>query len=463
MKILLIRPWDREDINTRLPESINKAKGIIPPLGLAYIASFLRQNKINVSILDAEALNLTFKDLKNIFEKDKPDLIGITCMTSTFQNSLNVAKLAKKFNAKVVLGGPHISAFPKESVSFNFIDFAICGDGEESFFRLIKELEKKNKRFNFKRIPGLIYKEKGNIIQNGFAVVHDLDKLPFPALDILPMHKYFSVMNDSPFITIMSSRGCPYQCGFCFKQPVDRFIRMRSPKNVVDEIEHWISLFKIKEVMFYDDTLTLKRDHIEGICDEIIKRDIKIKWEGPTRVDCIDEKLLIKMKKAGCNKLRYGVESGDPGILKLMRKGTDLELIKKVFRLSRKVGIKTFAYFIIGYYSETPETMKNTINFAISLDPDWAMYTIATPYPKTHLFELASKAGIIEDDYWLKVAKGESAGRMPYLVKDAEKWAKKAYFQFYFRPIIIFRRIKDLNSLNTFKKYFSGALSILKI
>lgn len=262
---------------------------------------------------------------------------------------------------------------------------------------------------------------------------------------------------------MITSRGCPYKCGFCFKSYSDTVNRTHNPKRIVDEIEKCIKKYKIKEVMFYDDTFTLKREHVEGICNEILKRGINIKWEGPTRLNAVDKKLLKLMKRAGCFRLRYGIESGDPRILRIMRKGISLDMAKRVFRWSREAGIERFAYFIIGYYSDTEESMRRTIDFAKELDPDWVMFTAATPLPKTNLFELCVNDGLVDENYWLDYMKGRNDGRMNYLVKDTDKWIKRAYVEFYLRPSFIIKKIMRLRGLYEFVNYLSGAFAILKI
>lgn len=463
MKTLLIRYHEKGDINTRLPKSLNKAEGIFPPLGIATIAAYLEKKSYEAEILDIEALNLTSQESKQAIQKSHAAIVGITSMTSTFKGALEAAKFAKESGAIVVIGGPQVNAFPKESVNSPSIDYGMYGEGEEVMLELIKAIESKKSLNDIRKIRGLIYKKGSKIFVNEPAIFKNLDELPMPAWHLLPMRNYHCVISESPFITIMTSRGCPFQCGFCFKQPTDNVYRVRSPKKIVDEIEYCLKRYKIKEAMFYDDTLTLNRKHIEDICHEIIRRKIKIRWEGPTRIDCVDENLLRLMKKAGCIRLRYGIESGDERILELMKKGINRELAKKVFRLSEKVGIETFAYFIIGYYSDTPESMQRTINFAKELDADWAMFTIATPYPQTNLLELAVKGKLIDKDYWLKFVKGEKVGRMPYLVKDAEKWAKRAYLQFYFRPRFIIKKIMKLTSVEVLKNYLRGAKAIMQM
>ncbi|MCK5022712.1 MAG: cobalamin-dependent protein [Candidatus Aenigmarchaeota archaeon] len=460
MKVLLVRYHDKGNINTRLPESLNEIQGVYPPLGIAYIAANLEKHGFNVKILDAQALNILSTEARDFIMKEKPDVVGISAMTPNFEGVLEVAKFSKESGATVVLGGPQISTYPKESIDYDFVDYAIEGEAEEAFVELLKRIENKKSVVG---VPGLVYKKGNKIHSSGPTIIMDLNSIPMPAWHLLPMDKYKCIITEKPFITMITSRGCPYQCGFCFKSATDKINRRHNPKSIVDEIEKCIEKYKIKEVMFYDDTLTLKRDHIEGICNEILKRGLKIKWEGPTRLNVVDKELLVLMKKAGCFRLRFGVESGDPRILKLMRKGITLDLARKVFRWTKQAGIQRFAYFMIGYYSEDAKTMRNTINFAKELDPEWIMFTAATPLPKTNLFDLCTKDGLTDENYWLDYMKGKNDGRMDYIVKDADKWAKKAYMEFYLRPSYIFKKIMTLKSPYDVMNNIKGAIAILRI
>jgi anaerobic magnesium-protoporphyrin IX monomethyl ester cyclase len=460
MKILLIRYHDRGNINTRLPESLNEVQGIYPPLGLAYIAANLEKNGFQVKVLDVQALNLLSSEAKKAIAQEKADIVGIACMTPNFQGVLEAARFAKESGAIVVLGGPQISTYPEESVGFDFVDYAIEGEAEEAFVELAKAIKE---RRPVDSIGGLIYKKDGEIRSNGPVIIADLDSIPQPAWHLLPMQKYKCIIAEKPFMTMITSRGCPYQCGFCFKSDSDRINRRHNPKRIVDEIESCIKRYNIREVMFYDDTFTLKREHVEAICNEIIRRKIKIKWEAPTRLNVVDENLLRLMKKAGCFRLRYGIESGDPRILKVMNKGISLDLALRVFRLTRKVGIQRFAYFIIGYYSDTEESIRRTIDFAKKLDPDWVMFTAATPLPKTNLFDLCVKDGLVDENYWLDFMKGKNDGRMSYLVKDTDKWIKQAYKEVYLRPSFVINKLLHTRSLYELMNYLKGAIAIMRI
>lgn len=458
MKILLINHHDIGNINTRLPKSLNKAQGVYPPLGIAYIAAVLEQRGYDVSILDSKALNLTAEETKNQMLRKEPDIVGVTAMSSTVKGALEAAKMAKEIGATVVIGGPQLSAHPKETLSYDFIDYGVVGEGEYTMLELAQAIEN---GVDVKEIKGLVYKRNGKTIVNEDRIVDNLDDLPYPARHLLPMEKYHCVITATPFTTIISSRGCPYKCGFCYKHPSDKKVRWRNPKNVVDEMEHLIENYRIKETMFYDDTIAIRRKHMVGICNEIINRGLDTQWESPVRVDNVDEELLKLMHKAGCIRLRYGVESGDEGILKLMRKETPISRTKKVFEWTKNAGIETFAYFIIGYATETTDTIRKTINFAKELDPDWVMFTTATPYPHTNLYELAEEEGLVEGDYWGDFTLGKRDDRLPYFVNDAEKWVRNAYKEFYLRPRFVLKKLWKMRSLDTMRKYIRGGYGIV--
>jgi radical SAM superfamily enzyme YgiQ (UPF0313 family) len=285
------------------------------------------------------------------------------------------------------------------------------------------------------------------------VIVEDVDSLPFPAYDLLPMHRYNSIIGLYPVSTMISTRGCPYQCRYCFKQPSDRKFRFRSPRNVVDEMEYLVKKYKVKEIMFYDDVMTLNRSNVVGICEEILLRNLKVKWEAPTRIEHIDKELLNLMYKAGCIRLRYGVESGDEKILELMNKKINLKQAKEVFKLTKDTGIEAFAYFMIGYADETETTIRKTIKFALELNPDLVMFTVVTPLPQTPLYDFARKTGLITSDYWREFTLSNIRNqRIPYFFPGAERWVKRAYLKFYLRPAYVLKKLSKIHSWDAFKK-----------
>lgn len=454
MKILLIRYHDKDNINTRLPESLNKIQGVLPPLGISYIAAVLEKNGYEVSILDAIALNLTKDETRDYIKRERPDIVGVTAMTSNIRGALEAASVAKECGATVVIGGPQLAVYPEETLSYDFIDYGVIGEGEYTMLELVRALERKE---SIESIKGLIFKKDGKVRVNEPAIVDNLDSLPFPARHLLPMERYSSIIGFHPVTTMMSMRGCPFKCGYCFKQPTDKKCRYRSSANVVDEMEHVVQQYGVREIMFYDDTFTLKRSRVVEICEEILRRGLDVKWEAPTRVDVVDAELLQLMQKAGCIRLRYGVESGDPNILKAMNKGVTLAQVKEVFKRTKEAGIETFAYFMIAYIGETPETIERTISFAKGLDPDLVMFTVTTPYPETPLFNEAAEKGIIDRDYWREFTLGKRSDRLPYLVENADQWAKRAYRAFYLRPSFVLKKLWKVRSWDAFKKHLLAA------
>ncbi|MBU2637989.1 MAG: B12-binding domain-containing radical SAM protein [Nanoarchaeota archaeon] len=446
MKVLLVRCRETENLNTRLPDSLNKAQGIYPPLGIAYIAAFLEQHDIDVEILDILALNLTREEIKNAIRRINPEIIGLTSMTPTCRSVIDVCYIAKEVNSDIltVVGGVHMSIFAREMLSFPCIDVGVIGDGEDAMLKICKDMHQG------KRPKGVL---KGERIDN-------LDILPIPARHLLPNDKYWCVIVEKPFTTMITTRGCPFGCGFCY--PAEKKVRFRDPIKVVDEMELIARQYKFKEILFYDDTFTLSRKHAINICEEIIRRGLKLKWEAPTRCDRVDRKLLEIMKKAGCIRLRFGVESGDQNILNHMNKGITLEQIRQAFKLTKKAGIETFAYFIIGYMGEDENTIKSTIRFAKELSPDWVMFTAATPLPETMLYEESVKAGLVDKNYWSDFTLGKRNDRLPFLIENADLWAKQAYKEFYLRPSFMIHKLKSINSLYRLKHIMTGAYAILK-
>jgi radical SAM superfamily enzyme YgiQ (UPF0313 family) len=445
MRITLIRCHEFDSINTRLPGSINKAQGVVPPLGLLYLGSNLDGH--DVQIVDAVLNNLTTDEIADRVQYWKSDIVGITAMTPTIRGALEVAKLIHEKGIPVIIGGAHCSVYPIETVELPYVDYVVCGDGEVPLKNLLDALQNKTST----DIIGIITKNwnGGIYIQKNLDDLNDID------WDLINVLDYNSIAGEDTNCTIMATRGCPFNCGFCLRTPETRLVRYRSIDRVIKEIEVLKSK-GIKEILFYDDTLTANRKYIMAMCKRL--REVNIKWSGPTRVDRVDLDLLKVMKSSGCKMLRFGVESGDINILKLMNKGTNISTIYNAFKIAKEVGIETFAYFIIGYATESEVTMKRTIKLAKMLDPDMVMFTIATPLPLTDLNKYSP-----DSDYWLKYMRGETSDRAPILHPLANKYVKKAYREFYLRPSYIWKRIKKIKSFGDLKKNIVGAIGILKV
>ncbi|MFH1846518.1 MAG: radical SAM protein [Candidatus Omnitrophota bacterium] len=460
MKVLLIRSRPTRVENTRLPKSLANEIGYVMPLGLASIAAYLREKGIPVSIIDAEVEELSLEQIRKSIIKLNPDIVGITSMTPTVHDDVAVARVAKSLGIKVVMGGPQINAMPKEMMQIFPIDFGILGEGEYPTFKLVEALDK---NLSLDTVPGIIYKDENEkIIMKPPYIHQNLDELPVPARDLLPYERYFSIISKGRLATVCPGRGCPFTCGFCFKQPSDREIRYRNPKLIVDEIEELINKNGINEINFVSDTFTVNKDFIISLSQELIDRRVEVSWLAPTRADCVTPELLKLMKRAGCRSLRFGVESGSARILKLMGKDTNKDRVVQAFKWAREAKIETFAYLIIGYLHETEGTIKETLEFVKKLKADLLMYNIATPLPTTRLFEQAVEAGVIEPDYWKKFLLNEKHRRVSYLFKDTEKWIIKAYRQFFFSPRFICKKIFEIRP-NNIRNYFKALRGILRL
>jgi len=274
-----------------------------------------------VQILDCQAEETKYEKLPRLIREINPDVIGVTAMTLTMLDVLKVVKVAKKNNPKVkiVLGGPHPHIYPEETISFPEIDFVVLGEGEIIFLELLKCLERKNYQ-GLRQIKGLVFKINGEIINTGPGeVIANLDELPFPARHLTPYQKYYSIIaKKNPVTTMFTSRGCPYRCSFCDRPTMGKFFRARSAKNVVDEMAECKKM-GINETLVYDDTFTVNRQRVIDICQEIQKRKLKIFWDIRARVDNVDEEVLRELKKAGCQRIHYGVEAGTEKILKVLK------------------------------------------------------------------------------------------------------------------------------------------------
>ena len=435
---------------------MNKKQGVLPPLGLGYVASSLEKAGFEVDVIDAIALALSKEDVTIRIKEFNPHIVGITAMTPTIKGAFEAAEIAKNLGKITLIGGVHMSIFPLETLQRNSVDFGIIGEGEESMVQFCKAVENDE---SYEDVEGLCYKKDGRIIIGQPKFISNVDSLPIPSYHLLPMEKYSSIIGLHPASTMMGSRGCPYLCGFCYKTPSDKKYRIRSVEKIVDEIEFLIKNYGLKEIMFYDDIMP--QQYAADLSNEIIKRNVKISWQTPERVNLVNPDLLKLMAKAGCRILRFGVEQGDPDQMAFVEKRINPEQVKEAFKEAKKAGINTFAYFIIGYVNETEKTMQATIDLAKELDPRYVMFTKATPLPNTPLMQQSVEQGLIEPDYWNRFVLGEKLQPIKPLVPDADLWVRKAYRSFYLRPRKIFQQILRIRSFDDLKKNLDGFFGIL--
>jgi anaerobic magnesium-protoporphyrin IX monomethyl ester cyclase len=414
MKVLLIQPPMTSHKNYSL------LPGIVPQLGLAYIAAVLEEKKHEVQIIDSVAegwgdwkksgytirYGLSDKEIIRRVETFQPDIVGISSMYTAFSDdALNTAMLVKQINKSipVIFGGANACIDPWSILNNKNVDLVVKGEGEITFLDIVK---KHKNGHNIKNIKGTVSRSGNKIIDNPPRdLIQDLDQIPFPARHLLPMKVYLKQKNKynmrEPYTNLISSRGCPGNCIFCSIHSVwGHRWRGRSPENVVDEMEHLIDNYGIQELHFTDDSMSANKKRMDAICDEIINRDIDIKWTTPNGIAIwsLDERLLLKMKKSGAYRLTFGIESGNNDTQKFIRKNLNLEKAKRLIEYCRRIGVWTICTHIIGFPFETREEMEDTMRFAMDSNPDFATFYLLMPFLGTELHDILKREGLLEID-----------------------------------------------------------------
>ena len=400
--------------------------------------------------------------LDDTFEKIQslsPKIIGFSVCTPDYRTIDQFAYLVKnRFpEIKIVMGGPHATLDPMGVLSFSHIDFVIRGEGECSFLELCRAYLEGSES-QFRKIGGLSFRENGHVVHNpDRPMAENLDEIPFPARHLVPLMKYRNygrIYKRKPVGVMITSRGCPLQCIFCAHEIFGRKYRFMGAPRIVEEIKLLQEKYGVKEILFREDNFTANRKRVFEFCDILINEKIDITWMCLADANSITEEMAIRMKEAGCWHIGIGVESGTQGIIDLLKKNIKLERVENVFKFLHRVGIKTLAFFMIGNYADTKETIEDTIRFANRLDTDFAIFTITTPFPGTELFEMAVDHRLISNFDLSQVSNNplmfrqkQPVLRTPTLSERQLSWyQKKAILKFYLRPKQLFRilREKDL-------------------
>jgi radical SAM superfamily enzyme YgiQ (UPF0313 family) len=459
MKIFLINPSHGEVYGKLTPPDH-------PHLGLAYIAAVLEVEKHAVRIIDIDAEALTDEKLGEIVANEKPDMVGITATTPVFYSALRMAEVVKKnSSAYTVIGGIHATLMPVECAENSFIDFVVVGEGEKTIVELLNAIQDKS---DFSNIKGLVYKSGKEIIQNEVREpIQDLDAIPFPARHLFKNQKYtYPDALRYPASPIITSRGCPGNCTFCTAKFLHgKRFRCRSAENILDEIELLIKDYGVREIHIWDDNFITNRNRVFAFRDGIIKRNIKVLFSFPNgiRADFINRDILKALKDFGTYSVAIGVESGNQNILDMIQKGIKLEQIENAFRLAKEMKLETWGFFLIGLPGEDKNTINDTINFAIKLDPDIAKFHVLKPFPKSIVYEQLKSQGLIIDENYIHYGiHTKPVHRLPTVSQDELlEWQQKAYRRFYMRPSKILKEIMRLKSWNRMKLNLITGSSVL--
>jgi radical SAM superfamily enzyme YgiQ (UPF0313 family) len=422
-----------------------------PPLGLMYVAAYLRQEVgCSVDILDSTFFKNTETFCRYISEKEPYDLVGISLMTFMMYDAFDVARYIKTYypRTKIIMGGPHPTVMPEQTMENRNIDAVCTGEGEWVMADVVRSDR------NFQDVNGVWYRDGDQVVHNpDQESIQDLDKLPFPAWDLVPMETYFdhwflmdSVQPGLRGTSLCASRGCPFKCTYC--QPTlnaifGKKIRKRSPANIVDEIEALKDRYRITAFAFQDDTFIIDKKWARSVAQEMIDRKVNLVWETNVRADLIPEDLLQTLYEAGLRKINIGIESHSQKTLdEIYDKKITVEQVEESVRIANKIGIKVQGYFMLGAPTEGIKDALDTIKFARNLDIHDATFSITTPLPMTYLYdktkELIEK-DLGEFDYYSTSVYKNSVTASSLALKMLKKWA---FFSFYLTPKRMFKTLK---------------------
>lgn len=428
MKTLLLRPF------------VDSTTGTCPPLSIMYLSSYLKSNDLDVKLMDYcvdremigdfSLKNKHIKQLINDITKYNPDIIGMTVFSRELKDMSILCQLLKKTikTAFIVLGGPHATAMPNELLEqIPECDFVTRGEGEKVLYDLIMALSKDE---DLKNVKGISFRNKeNNQIHHceDAEIISDLDALPFPDRTSLIHNyknsKYGSILYGSPTELIITSRGCPFKCNFCFK--VCEQYRSRSPENILAEIDWIIKNISPAYIQIMDDSFTIQKDRCTKVLDLLIEKNYSCKFKIRSRVNAVDEELLKKMKQAGVDTIVYGFESGSQKMLDAFNKKTSVEQNTRACQLTKKAGINCFGDMILFYPGENRETLKETVRFVKKAKPTGVKFYVLTPLPKTKVYDDFKKSGSMiggwnlgEQTPWIKLDEFKDINEMQKLSRN---------------------------------------------
>lgn len=427
---------------------------VTPPLGLAYLASYVENHGFQARILDNSIERISRREFSDYLAKIKPKVVGFTASTSTFPEVVNFASAVKEFDSHIIViaGGPHPSALPQETLKNDFIDIVVRGEGEETILELLIALLRGTG--DLSGIKGVDYKKNGRMRSNPSRdFIRDIDNLPLPAYHLLPMHRY----RHSPFrrvtlgksASIVTSRGCAYNCSFCSNSVFGSTVRYRSPEGVLGEIKYLVEKYAVKEIIFRDDAFTFDIERARQIAGGIKNMGKGIKWSCFSRVNHASSDLYDFFYDSGCREICFGAESADQGILNTARKQITIEETKEAIELCRRHKISSLCSVIIGLPGDSVDTVLKTIKFFKKLDPDYIVFCILVPMPGSELFRLALSEGLIDPadlsypDYVKIFSSLLPPVSMCQIPKEQlAQLQKKAFRDFYLRPGYIIRKLR---------------------
>jgi anaerobic magnesium-protoporphyrin IX monomethyl ester cyclase len=440
-------------------------KETLPHIGVAYVAAVLRQAGHVALVIDAIAERLTMRQVVRRVVDFGPDLVGITANTSQILNAATTAKHIRTAlpNTVLCIGGYHVTPLPKQTLEeFPIFDVGVFGEGERTILDLVERLDDPDVHGE---VPGLVSRRGEEIVVGpDRETIVDLDSLPFPAYDLMPYDRYFGpwTVRKKRMLNLSTARGCPYTCTFCQNVGGLQY-RRRSVESVGPELTELVDRYHVQMIAITDETFTLNNKRTAALCEEMLRRNIQKKatWFCETRVDAVNPELLKLMKRAGCQTIYYGVESGNQDSLEASQKKISKEQAQQAIRWTREQGIHTHAGFILGHPNDTVSSIRKTVQFAIEVDPDICAFTIMIPYPGTEIRRMAEegRGGYrLTGKGWENYAKTGVALELDGVPSATlERLRLEAFMRFYLRPSKV-GRLPLVGRLGVVPRMIAGAM-----
>ena len=456
---------------------LSDAASLLLPVSLLYLGGMLEAAGVPVKIMDGQCDDLSEGSLVRMIDEMKPAFVGITMLTPTSFDAHKIAAIVKKHkpNLYVLAGGTHPTVLPEEVMEDRNIDLIAISESEHTLMEVYEILTNGGQPSDLKGVPGIWYRDGEEAVKTADRpLFSDLDKLPLPMWHGVKMDLYHQVPDSSfarPMRVMMSSRGCPFKCIFCSARQVSGFkYRAHSADRVVEEMEILVNKYNARQIIFLDDNFIISKKRVFEICEKIMQKGLhkKVVWTAAGRADEVNEPLLKAMKDGNCKMISFGIESGSPRLLELMKKGEKKEHIEKAVAMARKAGLKTRGTLILGFPTETREESLETIDFAKKLGLDFAKFSLATPYPGTALYNIAKERGLITGKDWSRfnsqagystydpvfIPEGRTASEM----KELQRLATK---EFYLRPRQIMELITHITGWSDIKLYLEVVKSVI--
>jgi len=437
---------------------------IWPQTNLAWEAAVMREAGYAVDLIDCIASRVSWPEIQERISQLRPRYLVANAITTTLENDMRIFEYGKRVNAVTIAQGPHVTSQPVAALkAFPQLDFCIINEAEATLRELVDTIE--NGTVDLSRVNGIARRVGGDVVCNeSRPFIKDLNTLPVPAYDLLPLDKYYMPFFGS-YVFIETGRGCPYRCIYCRQTVMWKSkVRNRSAEKIFEEV---VALKRAgtDHIMFRNDTFTVDRRMVMSLCDLIIREGIKIRWCCQTHVACVDRELLARMKQAGCWMVAFGFESADQSILDQVRKQATVEQNEQAARLVHEAGMEVWGYFMFGNPGENKDTITRTIDMALDLPVTIASFNVATPFPGTEFYSLAQRNGWIPDAATWSDFDQSGAVVVSYedlSQGDIARAVKRAYLKFYFRPHQIVRILSEVRDWRTASTLFLIVVSFVK-